>query len=233
MNHKRVAANYLAAKTAAHSYLVSVNHKNEPMVDGFLDPILFAMILAKVSGQRVQAKGNAIAVSGVQLPASKALELIMADFAEAFKPAGPRAWRVNVNVGSIYEKKAAQPTSVHVSRMSFADQYFEPWFMLVCKITAEGLGADGLPEESYEYTNTWGVGASFYNALDDNRKTDGFHAVLMQKGPQGVTFTLMGYVDNKETVLSTLGFTWAWIMGKGLSPGGLAKSLITKFRPVV
>jgi len=109
--------NVKPAKRSAHVYLVGVNHNKEPMVDGHFDPTLMGMILTKITGMKVQPAGpnkailetshpstRTVSVAGILTTWDKALKAALLENADMFKPAGRDSYRVEVNVGPIYEK---------------------------------------------------------------------------------------------------------------------------------
>lgn len=95
-------------KTAGSQfYLVSVNHRGEPLVDGILDPILMGMILSKVEREEIKdANGIQAVVRGKMIPWATVLKQAVTGN-PAFRPAGQDAYRIKIEVGSIYEKGAS------------------------------------------------------------------------------------------------------------------------------
>lgn len=112
---------YVARKTNTHlasrSYIIGVAHNGDPIVDGHFDPILFCMILSKVLGAKVKptdpskvvltGEAPAVSVGGILTTAKKALIAARQQEPSLFKPAAGGFYRIDIAVGSIYEKGAS------------------------------------------------------------------------------------------------------------------------------
>lgn len=100
-----------ALREAASGYTLSVGPDGGPTVDGYYDPILFAMIVTKILGVPVGGQGvsNRYAlVDGVSMPWGEALAKARKRAPELFSDAGLKdGVRVKVKVDSIYEKSAS------------------------------------------------------------------------------------------------------------------------------
>ena len=97
------------AKKAASGYVVSIAPDGMPQVDGYVDPPLFTMILAKVYGYQPgkvrPLGGKLVDVAGARRTWLDALQTAVVDHEDQFAPlAGKNVYRVRVKVDSIYEK---------------------------------------------------------------------------------------------------------------------------------
>lgn len=106
-------------RVANHSYLIGMGpNGRDPYVDGIVAPILFCMILTKITGFKVQVRDPnsvrfdqsadigsiQVSMGGILTTFAKALKGAIMEHPEAFERKGQGAYRVNVSVGSIYEQ---------------------------------------------------------------------------------------------------------------------------------
>ncbi len=102
----------LTGRSAGSGYLLGIAPDGMPQVDSFVDPPLFAMVLAKIHKLRptqVKADGRRVNVNGTKMSWQEALQAAYQTYSgestagDIALPAG-RAVRVNVKVDSIYEQ---------------------------------------------------------------------------------------------------------------------------------